>query len=279
MKKAVIAYVPVLHAGYIEFFKKHNAPLYIIGREIIAELSKIKPYYGRDIRALPPELVKQAIEALKILPQVSIIDRGAIADLIKEKAELILPDEDISRDTISKYFPNSPVSYDTVFLRWDKKISQTEFEVPPDRKISENDLDKELMAKAEKEAEKTSDWWRQIGALIVRDGKILLSEHNRHLPRDQSPYALGDPRNNFNAGEKIEVSTVLHGEAGLIAQAARQGLSLAGASLYVTTFPCPNCAKLIVASGIKKVYYKKGYSLLDADKLFKSFGLEVILVK
>lgn len=134
------------------------------------------------------------------------------------------------------------------------------------------------MKKANSESEKSPDWWRQIGAIIIKDSKIILQGHNKHLPSERATMFQGDPRSNFDAGERIEISSALHGEAGLIALAAKKGISLEGTSIYVTVFPCPNCAKLIAASGIKKVFYSKGYSLLDAEDIFESFGVELIKV-
>jgi dCMP deaminase len=89
---------------------------------------------------------------------------------------------------------------------------------------------------------------------------------------------FGDPRSNFDAGEHFELSKAIHAEAALIAQAARRGAPLDGASVYVTTFPCPVCAKSIAAAGITKVYYTKGYSLFDAEDVLGAAHIEIIQV-
>ena len=47
-------------------------------------------------------------------------------------------------------------------------------------------------------------------------------------------------------------------------------------TMCVSTFPCPNCAKLIALSGIKSCYYIKGYSMLDGYSVLKDFGVEVV---
>ena len=65
----------------------------------------------------------------------------------------------------------------------------------------------------------------------------------------------------------------------MIAQAAHDGVSLKDSIIYVTTFPCPNCARLIAKAGIKKVYYSKGYSLLDAEKILDHFDIDIFLVQ
>jgi dCMP deaminase len=129
------------------------------------------------------------------------------------------------------------------------------------------------------EAGKSSDWWRHVASAIVKDGKVLLVAHNHHIPSAQTPYIQGDPRSDFQKGVNLELSTAIHSEASLIAQAAEKGISLRGASVYVTTFPCPPCAKLIAYSGIKKVYYSSGYGVLDGESVLKVKGVEIIFVE
>ena len=135
------------------------------------------------------------------------------------------------------------------------------------------------MKEAFSSAEKSSDWWRQIGAVLVKDGAVLYRAWNTHMPSAQSPYIEGDPRSNFDAGERIDLSTAAHAEKRIVAWAARDGVACAGASLYVSTFPCPDCARVIAEAGVSKVYFTGGYSLLGADRIFKHYGIECILVK
>ena len=169
--------------------------------------------------------------------------------------------------------------FDKLFLRWDKPITLRENIVDPNRIISQKEFDKQMIKLAFEAADKSSDWWRQVGAVATRKGKVLFVRYNKHLPSPHTLYENGDPRNNFDAGEHLDLYTSIHAEAGVIAEAARKGVSLDGAEMYVTTFPCPVCAKSIVEAGIKKVYYSKGYSLVDAEKLFNQYGVEIILVQ
>jgi dCMP deaminase len=280
MKTIIIAYIPALHEGYIRFLQMYpKAELYLMTNEIIGELGKTTPYFSRDVRAIDPELMMKAIHGLGITP-VSLLHKKAIQRFqIAEGLEIIMPTEDISIEFKKLYLPNQNVFFRSFFLRWDKLISQKELEVSPDRKVSVEDMDKELMGHAIQEAQRSSDWWRQIGSVLVKDGKIALCSYNEHMPHEQSPNVLGDARSNFDAGIRIELTTAIHSEVNLIAEAAKKGISTEGASIYITTFPCPPCARAIVKSGIKKVYYNKGYSLLDAEDILKHFGVELILVK
>jgi dCMP deaminase len=151
--------------------------------------------------------------------------------------------------------------------------------IDPNRIISQKEFDQKMIELAFKSADKSSDWWRQVGAVAVKGKKVLFARYNKHLPSPHTLYENGDPRNNFDAGEHLDLYTSIHAEAGIISEAAKKGVSLEGSFMYTTTFPCPMCAKLIVETGIKKVYYSKGYSLVDAEKLFNQYGIEIILVQ
>ena len=277
MKKIIVAYIPALHEGYIKFLRNYyGLSLYLIKSE---DLSKENDYYSRDVRAIDCFLMKKIISTLGMMSEVGVINPKMCEVINSLDLQIVMPDEDISRDFAQLYFSGIKVTFESVFLRWDKKISQKEFEVSPDRIISSKKLDRDFMTGASSNAGKSSDWWRQVGAVAVKDGKVIFSGFNQHLPNDQNNNVLGDPRSNFNAGEHIDLCSAIHAEASIIAQAAKYGSPLEGASIYVTVFPCPVCAKSIALAGIKKVYYSQGYSLLDAEEIFKAFKIEVILVK
>jgi len=282
MKRIVILYMPALHEGYVRFLKTHaDEEIYIVSDEILAQITKEIPYYGRDVRAVSSTEMLKAVRGLGINKNIYELDRKTIEEIKNEKGVVVvMPDEDISHEIVSRFFAEQAgaIKFESVFLRWDKKISTTEFQVVPDRIISKNEFDREMIGQAIEEGKKSSDWWRQIGSVLVKDKKVQLFSHNTHFPRPDNVNVLGDPRSNFNAGEYIEVSTAIHSEAALVAEAARRGLSLDGAHLYVSTFPCPNCARLIVRSGIKKIFYAAGYSLVDAEDILKTNNVEIVMV-
>ncbi len=80
------------------------------------------------------------------------------------------------------------------------------------------------------------------------------------------------------AGCRPDLSTALHAEAGIIAAAAADGRSLRGADLYVTTFPCPSCARLIAAAGFARCYFAGPYSVLDGEQVLRAAGVELYWV-
>jgi dCMP deaminase len=279
MKKAVILYAPALHEGYVRFLDRHKEDyLYVVTEQIRDRLAISTPYFGRDVRMILSSKMFQVFIALGMDPgSVSLFTDETIEKIKSSGVEIVMPDEDISHE-IAKLFSNNKINYEPVFLRWDQMAALSSNEVRPDVRISKDVFEKEMVALAVEEGNKSGDWWRQVGAVVVRDGKVIISKHNTHMPRPDNNDVLGDPRSNFNAGESIEISTAIHAEAGAIAEAARKGISLDGADMYVSTFPCPNCAKLIVRSGIKKIAYVSGYSLVDAYDILKTGNVEIVKV-
>lgn len=273
--KGLVAYVPAIHAGYVALLKKHtDADVFVLGTHFIEAF----PRLNRDLRALEPQQAANALQTLNIAPHVHVLNESDVAKLAVYE-EIIAPDEDVTRDFAQQYLANKHVTFENIFLRWNGQIMNFEKEPPPDRIISTSDLDRELIGNAKLEGEKSADWWRQIGSILVKDGRVILAGHIRYFPSDLALDILGTPRICVDAGERPDLYISMHAEADIIAQAAHAGISLQGASLYVSTFPCINCAFLVARSGIAKLYYSQGYAKLDADDVLRSAGVEVILVK
>ena len=71
---------------------------------------------------------------------------------------------------------------------------------------------------------------------------------------------------------------VLHAEANAITKVARSNNSSDGATLYVTSSPCMECAKLIIQAGVKRVVYNEQYRLTDGIDLLRRAGIECIQI-
>ena len=272
--KAIAAYVPALHAGYVTFLNAHpGATIFVLGKSFIDAY----PRLNRDIRALPPDSAAAALRSLGY--SASVLEISGLGSLTPFEL-IVLPDEDVSRDFAETHLPtDASVELQNIFLRWDGVFSNKESGVPPDRSVSVRELDQEFMRAAIKEGEKSADWWRQIGAVLVKDGAEAHRSHISYFPSDLALDIFGTPRTTVDFGERPDLYISMHAEAGVIAHAAREGVSLVGASLYTSTFPCINCAFLIERSGISRVYYAQGYSRLDAEGILKNAGVEIILVQ
>ena len=275
--RTLVAYVPVLHEGYHRFFTKYDESkeLHIFGPDIIAQFKPLT----KEIRQLDHMLMQKAIESLVIFERVAILDIAGAVALNSPAWDIVLPDEDVSHEVADRYFPRARLTFDPIFLRWDKKNAQKEKDFIPDEQITRDVFHRRVMAQAEKEAERSSDIWRHVGAAVVKNGEVVLVARNRHLPSDHSPYLNGDPRSNWSQGINMELATGFHAEASLVAEAARRGLALEGADMYATVFPCPPCSKIIAHSGIKNLYVGGGKGILDAEEVMRAKGIKIIFVE
>ena len=274
MSEVVIAYVPVLHEGYRRFLEEHarERPLYLVGPELYRERGPL----AKDIRAIDPQLIAAAIRAWSIAASVEVLDEAGARRLAQQSPSLTLPAEDVSYELVEQFFSRCEARYDTVFLRWDKTRTaallrpQAPPAPPDDPELGE------LEAAAREAAAHSIDWWRRVGAAMrMADGTIRVAT-NEHHPHRLSAYAAGDPRSNFHKGVALERSSAEHAEARLIAAAAREGVATNGAVMYVTDFPCPPCAKLIARAGIRRLYWRSGYAVLDGEDVLREAGVEVL---
>lgn len=108
---------------------------------------------------------------------------------------------------------------------------------------------------------------RQVGAILVKDKKILATGYNGAPSRLEHCLDIGCLREKLNipSGERHELCRGLHGEQNAIIQAAYHGVEIRGATLYCTNHPCIICSKMIINAGIERIVYEKGY----ADELAK----------
>lgn len=107
---------------------------------------------------------------------------------------------------------------------------------------------------------------KKVGAIIVKDRTIISDGYN------------GTPSGFDNCCEDENGDThwyVLHAEANAILKLASSTQSAKEATLYITLSPCKECSKLIVQSGITKVYYINEYKDLEGVRLMKDNGIEV----
>ncbi len=279
MKKILIAYVPILHQGYINLFKTCGADtIYLVGLDVIKELDF--DYIARkdSLRAIDQGLMMRMVSSLSIFQHIHILENsnGLAGYFQVFDCTFVLPNEDLSHAFADEYLQGKKIEYSSVFLRWHRDNVQEKKVVQVDQTIFTGGIEQLMMKFAFVEGEKSADWWRQVGGILIKDDVIVLAAHNTHVPDPQMPYAFGDPRAIFKKGIHIEFSTADHAEAILIAEAARRGISLEGAKLFVTDFPCPPCAKLIARSGIKEVFFQKGYAVLDGEGILKNRGVKLI---
>lgn len=141
--------------------------------------------------------------------------------------------------------------------------------------------DRYFMEIASLVATRTTCLRRQVGAVIVKDKRLLSTGYNGAPVGLRHCAEIGCLREKLGvkSGEKHELCRAIHAEQNAIIQAATFGVPLLGASIYITHFPCVLCSKMIINAGIKRIVYSQGYPDRMSRDILKEAKLRTELLK
>ncbi len=130
-------------------------------------------------------------------------------------------------------------------------------------------------------AERSTCLRAKVGAVIVRDRSILATGYNG-APAGM-PHCLDVGcllyRSTNPAGDVEEnCFRTIHAEINAIAQAARNGSRIEGADIYVTHTPCIHCLKVLINTGVRRIFYERPYKIETIAELRERSGVELIEV-
>lgn len=119
---------------------------------------------------------------------------------------------------------------------------------------------------------------RHVGAVIVKDKRILATGYNGAPSGCHHCDETGCLRDKLGipSGQRHELCRGIHAEQNAIVQAAYAGVSLNGSTIYVTTQPCVVCAKMIINAGIEKIVFKGDYPDELAMDMLKEADIRVV---
>ena len=122
--------------------------------------------------------------------------------------------------------------------------------------------DEYFMGITEMVAQRSTCLRRKVGAILVRDKRIIATGYNGAPAKVSHCFDIGCLREQqgIPSGERHELCRGLHAEQNSIIQAALHGFSVEGATLYCTNMPCAICSKMLINARIEKIYYKEGYA-------------------
>lgn len=129
----------------------------------------------------------------------------------------------------------------------------------PDHISQRPDWDTYFLRIAQLVAQRSTCLRRQVGAVIVKENRMLATGYNG-APNNvahcfQLPGGCLRAARNIPSGERQELCRGLHAEQNAILQAAAFGVSLKGGDCYCTHQPCVTCAKMLINAGIKRVVF------------------------
>lgn len=118
---------------------------------------------------------------------------------------------------------------------------------------------------------------RSVGAVLVKDKRILATGYNGAPAGMTHCEEAGCLRDQLHipSGERHELCRGLHAEQNAIIQAARQGTEIKDSTLYCTTAPCSLCAKMLINAGVTRIVYEGSYPDERAMAFFAEAGVKV----
>lgn len=120
---------------------------------------------------------------------------------------------------------------------------------------------------------------RKVGAVITVDNQIISTGYNGS---PKGLYHCADHGgclrkiNKIESGTRQEVCRAVHAEQNAIISAAVKGVSIKGGTLYVNTYPCSICTRMIINAEIKRIVYISNYSDPLAKQMLEESGIEVV---
>ncbi len=137
-------------------------------------------------------------------------------------------------------------------------------------------IDEYFLKLASVVAERSTCKRHKVGAIAVKDKKILTTGYNGAASKAKDCLELGCLRDDLciESGTRHEICRAIHAEQNVIIQAAQHGINLEGATIYCTHSPCILCAKMLVNAKIKKFITFGEYPDQEFLKLFQETGIE-----
>jgi len=137
-------------------------------------------------------------------------------------------------------------------------------------------LDQYFMEIATVVAKRSTCLRNQVGALFVKNKRILSTGYNGAPAGLEHCDLVGCARENVASGTRHELCRAVHAEQNAIIQAALHGISIEGATLYCTHQPCILCAKMMINARVRKVVYRQSYPDGAALEFLRQAGIEVV---
>ena len=135
-----------------------------------------------------------------------------------------------------------------------------------------------FMSITELVAQRSTCLRRKVGAILVRDKRIIATGYNGAPSGIRHCLDVGCMREQqgIPSGERHELCRGLHAEQNAIIQAALHGIEVAGATLFCTNMPCSICSKMLINARIERIYYREGYADMLSASLMSEAGIPLV---
>lgn len=139
-------------------------------------------------------------------------------------------------------------------------------------------FDDDYFMKLAEEISTNSNCRRQVGAVIVRNNKFLVAGYNAVPFGLKSCSELGGcmrQKDGIPSGTRQEYCRAVHAEQNAIIEAAIRGIFIGGATLYVTTYPCSICARMLINCQLERIVYAGDYQDENSHKMLSESNIVV----
>ncbi len=123
---------------------------------------------------------------------------------------------------------------------------------------------------------------RQVGAVITVDNQIVSTGYNgapKGLHHCIDKGGCLRKLQNIESGTRQEICRAVHAEQNAIISAAIKGVSIKGGTVYVNTYPCGICARMLINAEVKRIVYDSDYSDPLSKEMLDESGIEVVRFK
>ena len=144
-------------------------------------------------------------------------------------------------------------------------------------KIKRPSWDSYFMSIADLVAQRSTCLRRKVGAILVKDKRILATGYNGAPSGLEHCLDIGCLREKLGipSGQRHELCRALHAEQNVLIQAAFHGIPVSGSHLYCTNLPCVICTKMLINAGINAIYYRDGYADDLSEEMLAEAGIEL----
>ena len=127
-------------------------------------------------------------------------------------------------------------------------------------------------------AERSTCTRAKVGAVIVRDKNILATGYNgapAGMPHCLDVGCLVYTSKTPSGEVEENCFRTIHAEINAIAQAAKNGASIRDADIYITHTPCIHCVKVLINTGIRRIFYEREYKRATIEELLRGGNIEM----
>ena len=127
-------------------------------------------------------------------------------------------------------------------------------------------------------AERSTCTRAKVGAVIVRDKNILATGYNgapAGMPHCLDAGCLVYTSRTPSGEVEEDCFRTIHAEINAIAQAAKNGASIRDADIYITHTPCIHCVKVLINTGIRRIFYEREYKRATIEELLRGANIEL----